>query len=82
MILAGDFNINALDYEKNKKVQSFFNLMYRYNMILTINKPTTVGKNSGTATDHITANCILDCQFKTVILKIDVTDHLPIAMAL
>ena len=44
MILAGDFNINALDYEKNKKVQSFFNLMYRYNMILTINKPTTVGK--------------------------------------
>ena len=56
--------------------------MYRYNMILTINKPTTVGKNSATATDHITANCILDCQFKTVILKIDVTDHLPIAMAL
>ena len=68
MILAGDFNINA------------FRL--RYNMILTKNKPTTVGKNSATATDHITANCILDCQFKTVILKIDVTDHLPIAMAL
>ena len=82
MILAGDFNINALDYEKNKKVQSFFNLMYRYNMIPTINKPTRVGKNSATATDHISAYCILDCQFKTVILKIDVTDHLPIAMAL
>ena len=27
MILAGDFNINALDYEQNKKEQSFFNLM-------------------------------------------------------
>ena len=82
MILAGDFNINALDYEQNKKVQSFFNLMYRYNMIPTINKPTRVGKNSATAIDHIIANCIVDCQFKTAILKTDVTDHFPIAMAL
>ena len=39
MTLAGDFNINALDYEQNKKVQSFFNLMYQYNMMPTINKP-------------------------------------------
>ena len=82
MILAGDFNINALDYEQNKKVQSFFNLMYRYNMIRTINQPTSAGKNSATAIDHIIANCIVDCQFKTAILKTDVTDHFPIAMAL
>ena len=82
MILAGHFNINALDYEQNKKLQSFFNLMYRYNTIPTINKPTSVGKNSATATDHIIANCIVDYQFKTAILKTDVTDHFPIAMAL
>ena len=81
-ILAGDFNINALDYEQNKKVQSFINLMYRYSMITTINKPTRVGKNSATAIDHIIANCIVDCQFKTVILKTDVTDDFPIAVAL
>ena len=59
MILAGDFNINALDYDQNKKVQSSFNLMYRYNMMPTINKPTRVGKNSATAIDHIIANCIV-----------------------
>ena len=82
MILAGDFNINALDYEQNKKVQSFFNLMYRYNMMPTINKTTRVGKNSATAIDHIIANCIVDCQFKTDILKTDVIDHFPLAMAL
>ena len=69
MILAGDFNINAFNYEQNKKVQSFFNLIYRYNMIPTINKPTRVGKNSPTAIDHIIANCIVDCQFKTTTLK-------------
>ena len=28
MILAGDFNVNALDYEQNKKMQSFFDLIY------------------------------------------------------
>ena len=56
--------------------------MYRYNMIPTINKPTWVGKNSATAIDHIRANCIVDRQFKTAVLKTDVTDHFPIAMAL
>ena len=82
MILPGNFNINALDYKQNKKVQSFFNLMCRYNMIPTINKPTRVGKNSATAIDHIIANGIVDCQSKTAILKTDVTDHFRIAMTL
>ena len=81
MILAGDFNINALDYEQNKKVQRFFNLMYRYNMIRTINHLWVAGKNSATAIDYIIANCIVDCQFKTAILKTDSTDHFPITMA-
>ena len=31
--LAGDFNINVLDFETNKKVQDFLNLMFCYNMI-------------------------------------------------
>ena len=43
MILARDFNINAPD-DHNKKVQNFFNLMYRYNMMPTINKWILVGK--------------------------------------
>ena len=45
MIFSGDFKINALDYKQNKKVQSLYNLMYRCNMIPTLNKPTRVGKN-------------------------------------
>ena len=81
-ILAGDFNINALDYEQNKEGQSFFNLIYQCNMIPTINKPTRVGKNSATAIDHIIPNCIAGSQFKTAILKTVVTDPFPIAMAL
>ena len=50
----------------------------------TDNKQTHKGreKNSSTAIDHILADCIADCQFTTAILKTDVTDHFPIAMAL
>ena len=56
--------------------------MYRSNMIPTIKNPTSVGKNSVTTIDHIIANCIVDCQFKTAILKTDVTDNFAIVMAL
>ena len=44
MMFAGDFDMNLLDYEYNKKVKSFFNLMYQRNLIPTINKPIRVGK--------------------------------------
>ena len=40
MIPIGDFNINLFDFDKNKRVQSFVNLMFRFGMIPTINKPT------------------------------------------
>ena len=43
--LAGEFNINLFDFETNKKVQSFVNLMFEFSMIPTINKPTGVTKH-------------------------------------
>ena len=82
MMFAGDFNMNVLDYEYNGKVKSFFDLMYQRNLIPTINKPTRVGKNSATAIDHIITDYVLICDFKTAILKTDLTDHFPIVIAL
>ena len=40
IVLAGDFNLNVLDFENNEKVENFINLMFHYGMIPTINKPT------------------------------------------
>ena len=83
MILAGDFNVNLLDFEHNKKVQSFLNLIFCYSMIPTTNKPTRVTRNTATAIDHIITNCIVGCDdFKTGIIKADLTDHFPIVIAL
>ena len=50
IVLAGDFNINFLDFERNKNVQDSLNLMFRYNMIRLTNKPTRVNKQSANAT--------------------------------
>ena len=38
VILAGGFNINELDFESNKKVQNFVNLMFQLGLVPTINK--------------------------------------------
>ena len=51
--------------------------MFRYGMILTINKPTS----AATAIDHIITNVIIDTDFKTEILKICISDHLAIMLA-
>ena len=53
--------------------------MYRYYMIPKINKFIRAGKNSANIIDHTVANCF-DCEFKTAILKTDVTDHFPIVV--
>ena len=66
--LAGDFNINLLDFETNKKVQSFVNLMFEFSMIPTINKPTRVTKHTATAIDNIITNCIINSNFKSTIV--------------
>ena len=60
IVLAGDLNINVLNYGSNKKVQNFLINTFQYNMIPTINKPTRVTRNTATAIDHIitdTAEC-------------------------
>ena len=59
IVLTGDFNLNVLNFENNKKVENFINLMFRYG-IPTINKPTRVTANTATGIDHIITNVIID----------------------
>ena len=76
--IAGDFNLNLLDHDTNKKVQRFLNIVYRNGMITTINKPTRVTRKATTAIDHILTNSFTDTPFKTAIFKSDIYDHFPI----
>ena len=78
--IAGDFNLNLLDHDKNKKVRDFLNLIYQNGMIPTINKPTSVTKKTATAIDHIITNSFVENTFKTAIIKTDVSDHFQFAL--
>ena len=53
IVVAGDFSINFLDFEKSKNVQDFLNLMFCYNIIPLTNKPIEVTRHSANAIDHI-----------------------------
>ena len=75
--LAGDFNINLLDFETNKKVQSLVNIMFEFSMIPTINKPKRVTKHTATAIDNIITTCIINSDFKIAIVKTDLSDRFP-----
>ena len=76
--IAGDFDLNLLDHESNKKVHDFLNIIYRNGMIPTINKPTRVTRTTATAIEHILTNSFADRNFQTAIFKSDVSDHFPI----
>ena len=76
IVLAGDFNINFLDFETSKNVQDFLSLMFRCNMIPLTNKPTRVTRHSTNAIDHIINNSVTGHNdFKSAIIKTYFSDH-------
>ena len=73
--IAGDFNMNWLDYEKCKKVQEFSDLTYENSMIPTVNKPTRVTRQSATTIEYILSNCFVNVDFKITFFRSDISDH-------
>ena len=82
IIFVGDFNMNVLDFENNKKVEKNLNQMFSHNMIPTINKLTRVTRNTATAIDHFITSTVADTQFKSGIIQTDLSDHFLIIFAL
>ena len=78
MYFVGDFNLNVLDYDKNKKIKNFFDLMFQHGLIPVINKPTRVTRRSASAIDHIVTNSFLNTKIKTGIIQTEVSDHFAI----
>ena len=76
--LMGDFNINLLHFEQNKKVQNFINLMFQFGLVPTTNKPTRITKDTISA---IITNSVINNKFKTAISTADISYHFPIIYA-
>ena len=52
--------------------------MFRHGLIVFINKPTRIKRNTATAIDHIITNSAINAEFETSIIKTDISDHFPI----
>ena len=76
--MTGDFNINLLDFEQNKKVKNYLNIMFGYSTMSVLNKLTRSTKNTATAIDHIFINSVTTTKFETGIITSDISDHFPI----
>ena len=55
--------------------------MFQFVLVPTINKPTRVTNKAIFAVDHIIANTVCNNNFNTAIIRIDISDHFPIAYA-
>ena len=71
MILAGDFNINVLDFEQKKKIQNFGNFMFQFGLVPTINKPTRMTNKTVPVNNHIMTNHGFNHEFKTAVKRVD-----------
>ena len=72
MLISENFNTNLLDFEKNKKVQSFVDLMLHCGKVPSINKPIHVVRSNTTAINHMFLNSIVNTE-----VKADISDHIP-----
>ena len=75
VFLAGDFNINSLNYSWNTIVHDFLNLAFHNSIFPVINRPTRVTKTCATIIEHILANSIIDSPLHSGIIKTDISDH-------
>ena len=75
-ILAGDFNINLIDFDAKEKLQVFVNLMFCFG-IIPVNKPTRITEQTASAIDHFITNSITQTGLQSTIIKTDISDHFP-----
>ena len=72
-----DFNINLLDFDNNKKIQSFVNLMFRCRTVRQLTNEQSDTRYTATAVDHMFANSIINTEIKSAIKKADIPDNFP-----
>ena len=76
LFLLGDFNIDLIKCNYNKKTSEFFNLISPFNMLPFITLPTRVTSRSKTLIDNIYSNST-NTNIISGNLTSTVSDHLP-----
>ena len=73
-----DLNINSFDYDNNKLVKKFVNLIFQSGFLPLIQRAARVMRTTATAIDHIITDAILESTTHSGIVKANISDHFPI----
>ena len=52
--------------------------MFQFRLVSIINKPTGLTNKTISSIDHIITNSVFNIDFKTVIIRTNISDHFPI----
>lgn len=75
--IAGDFNVNLLNYDTHTDTQYFLDHVFSHYHYPTITRPTRFSKNISTLIDNIYTNNI-NSNYHAGLLISDISDHLPV----
>ena len=78
--IMGDYNIDLLKVECDRRIHDYLDLIYSYSLIPTIYKPTRITESSATCIDNILTNDNGNIN-QSLILVSDLSDHLPIVLS-
>jgi hypothetical protein len=79
--ITGDFNLDAINYGLNSRVNDYMDLLFSFGVLQTITLPTRCTHNSATLIDHILTNVNQLC-YKSVVMTNRISDHFPIVFFL
>ena len=80
-VLAGDFNVNLLNYDSHNDTDQFINTMYSYSFLPLITRPTRSTSTSTTLIDNIMTNVFNDAIVSGILVS-DVSDHLSVSLCI
>ena len=76
-MIAGDYNINLLDYPNDSHVAEFVDLNFQHGCIPLITKPTRIMNSSATCIDNIITNKPRQNTINGILME-SISDHLPV----
>jgi exonuclease III len=79
--IAGDFNINLLNYETHNDTNTFLNTAFEHHLYPIITRPTRFSNTNTTLIDNIFTNNPGNNYYAGLLLT-DLSDHLPIFLCL
>ena len=75
VFMVEDFDINFVDYDNNKLVKIFFNLIFQHGFFPLIQRATRVTRAAATAIHHIITEAMLESTMHHGIPAANISDH-------